>query len=53
MSITYFLIQAGTPEEWREMMDVNVIGLSLCTKETIASLIDRKVDDGHIINIGR
>uniref|UniRef100_A0A8C1SJ20 Dehydrogenase/reductase SDR family member 11 n=1 Tax=Cyprinus carpio TaxID=7962 RepID=A0A8C1SJ20_CYPCA len=36
---------------WRTMMDVHVIGLSVCTRETYQSMKERKVDDGHIINI--
>ena len=34
-------------------MDVNVIGLCLCTRETVASMRERKVDDGQIIHISR
>ncbi|XP_047500817.1 dehydrogenase/reductase SDR family member 11-like isoform X2 [Penaeus chinensis] len=41
----------GTPEEWREMLDLNVVALCLCTKEAVASMKERKVDDGHIIHI--
>nr|CAD7453794.1 unnamed protein product [Timema tahoe] len=32
-------------------MDVNVIGLSICTREAVKSMRERGVDDGHIINI--
>ncbi|KAK3885247.1 hypothetical protein Pcinc_010521 [Petrolisthes cinctipes] len=41
----------GTPEEWRTMLDVNVVGLSLCTREAVASMRQRGIDDGHIIHI--
>lgn len=41
----------GTPEEWREMLDVNVVGLCLCTREAVASMRERNVDDGQIIHI--
>ena len=35
------------------MLDVNVIALCLCTKEAVASMRERGVDDGQIIHIGR
>ncbi|MPC32866.1 dehydrogenase/reductase SDR family member 11-like [Portunus trituberculatus] len=41
----------GTPEEWRRMMDINVIALCLCTREAAKSMLERGVDDGHIIHI--
>ncbi|XP_050723081.1 dehydrogenase/reductase SDR family member 11-like [Eriocheir sinensis] len=41
----------GSPKEWREMMDLNVVALCLCTRESIASMRERGVDDGHIIHI--
>ncbi|XP_050724033.1 dehydrogenase/reductase SDR family member 11-like [Eriocheir sinensis] len=40
-----------SPKEWREMMDLNVVALCLCTRESIASMRERGVDDGHIIHI--
>uniref|UniRef100_A0A8C2JD83 Dehydrogenase/reductase SDR family member 11 n=1 Tax=Cyprinus carpio TaxID=7962 RepID=A0A8C2JD83_CYPCA len=33
------------------ILQVHVIGLSVCTRETYQSMKERKVDDGHIINI--
>jgi NADP-dependent 3-hydroxy acid dehydrogenase YdfG len=35
----------------RAMLDVNFIGLVMCTKLTIKSMRSRGIDDGHIINI--
>ena len=46
-------ISDGTKEELRNMLDLNVLGLSLCTKEVIQSMRDRDVDDGYIVNINR
>ncbi|CAG0895642.1 unnamed protein product [Cyprideis torosa] len=40
-----------TGENLRYMMDVNVIGTCLATREAVASMRERNVDDGHIINI--
>ncbi|RXG51477.1 Dehydrogenase/reductase SDR family member 11 [Armadillidium vulgare] len=41
----------GTTEEWRQIIDVNVIALCLCSKLTVKSIKERGLDDGHIINI--
>ncbi|KAL7635027.1 UNVERIFIED_CONTAM: hypothetical protein RMT77_014012 [Armadillidium vulgare] len=41
----------GTPEEWRQITDVNVIAVCLCSKLTVESIRERNLDDGHIINI--
>lgn len=41
----------GTPKEWREMLDINVVALCLCTKEAVKSMQERGVDDGQIIHI--
>ncbi|XP_042216547.1 dehydrogenase/reductase SDR family member 11-like isoform X2 [Homarus americanus] len=50
MSHNHSLLE-GTPQEWREMLDVNVVGLCLCTREAVASMRERNVVDGHIIHI--
>ncbi|XP_063224833.1 farnesol dehydrogenase-like [Bacillus rossius redtenbacheri] len=41
----------GSVAEWKQMIDVNVLALSICTKEAIQSMKERGVDDGHIIHI--
>ncbi|XP_068235041.1 dehydrogenase/reductase SDR family member 11-like [Palaemon carinicauda] len=41
----------GTPDQWREMLNVNVVALCHCTKEAVKSMRERGVDDGHIIHI--
>nr|XP_055052074.1 dehydrogenase/reductase SDR family member 11-like [Misgurnus anguillicaudatus] len=41
----------GKTSSWKTMLDVNVIGLSVCTREAYQSMKERNVDDGHIINI--
>ncbi|KAK7883081.1 hypothetical protein WMY93_029255 [Mugilogobius chulae] len=41
----------GKTSAWRNMLDVNVIALSVCTREAYQSMKERNVDDGHIINI--
>jgi len=34
-------------------MDVNVIGLSVCTQQALKSMKERGMDDGHVIHINR
>jgi NAD(P)-dependent dehydrogenase (short-subunit alcohol dehydrogenase family) len=43
----------GPVENWRKILDLNVLGLSMCTKEALQSMKERGVDDGHIIHINR
>ncbi|XP_051814237.1 dehydrogenase/reductase SDR family member 11-like isoform X6 [Acanthochromis polyacanthus] len=42
---------SGTMSGWRNILDVNVLALSICTREAYQSMKERNVDDGHIINI--
>ncbi|XP_067014718.2 dehydrogenase/reductase SDR family member 11 isoform X1 [Anabrus simplex] len=37
--------------ELRLLLDVNVLGLSICTREAVQNMRARGVDDGHIIHI--
>ncbi|XP_071353138.1 dehydrogenase/reductase SDR family member 11-like isoform X2 [Trachinotus anak] len=41
----------GQTSGWKNMLDVNVLALSICTREAYQSMKERNVDDGHIINI--
>ncbi|XP_041359718.1 dehydrogenase/reductase SDR family member 11-like isoform X2 [Gigantopelta aegis] len=41
----------GDKDKWRNMWEVNVMALCLCTQESVKSMRQRGVDDGHIINI--
>ncbi|XP_030600420.1 dehydrogenase/reductase SDR family member 11-like [Archocentrus centrarchus] len=45
------LLINGKTSGWKNMMDVNVLALSICTREAYQSMKERNVDDGHIINI--
>ena len=47
------LISDGSTEDWKKMLDLNVVGLSLCTREAIQIMKEKGVDDGHIIHINR
>ncbi|XP_006801674.1 dehydrogenase/reductase SDR family member 11-like [Neolamprologus brichardi] len=42
---------SGKTSAWKNIMDVNVLALSICTREAYQSMKERNVDDGHIINI--
>ncbi|KAI5700181.1 hypothetical protein M8J76_003471 [Diaphorina citri] len=41
----------GSVEEWRHILEVNVIALSICTREAVKSMKRRDVSDGHIIHM--
>ena len=42
---------SGDPEHWREMLEVNVLALSVCTKEAVKDMRERG-DNGYIIHLG-
>ena len=42
---------SGSTDDWKSMLDVNVLGVAICTREAVASMTSRSVDDGHIFNI--
>ncbi|KAJ9580230.1 hypothetical protein L9F63_004103 [Diploptera punctata] len=41
----------GETHDWKCMLDLNVLGLSMCTKEALKIMNENKVEDGHIIHI--
>ncbi|XP_036415085.1 dehydrogenase/reductase SDR family member 11-like [Colossoma macropomum] len=41
----------GKTSAWRNMIDVNVLALSVCTREAYQSMKERNIDDGHIIHL--
>ncbi|KAG8271385.1 Dehydrogenase/reductase SDR member 11 [Homalodisca vitripennis] len=38
---------------WRQMLDINILALVICSKLALNSMLSRGVDDGHVININR
>ncbi|MEA5533791.1 SDR family NAD(P)-dependent oxidoreductase [Crocosphaera sp. XPORK-15E] len=43
-------LMTGSTEAWREMLEVNVLALCICTREAIKDMSDRN-NNGHIIHI--
>ncbi|MEM8780852.1 MAG: SDR family NAD(P)-dependent oxidoreductase [Cyanobacteria bacterium P01_G01_bin.49] len=43
-------LMTGDTEAWREMLEVNVLALCICTREAIKDMSDRN-SNGHIIHI--
>ncbi len=43
-------LMSGSSDHWREMLDLNVLALCICTREAIAQMRERG-DDGHVIHI--
>ncbi|XP_026809482.1 farnesol dehydrogenase-like [Rhopalosiphum maidis] len=48
MTLTNIL---GNTNDWKQMFDTNVIGLSICSREVIKIMEEFKIKEGHIINI--
>ncbi|CAG7717360.1 unnamed protein product, partial [Allacma fusca] len=40
-----------TGEQMRAMLDVNVVGLALCSSRAANSMLSRGINGGHIFNI--
>lgn len=43
-------LTSGSTEQWREMLEVNVLGLCVCTREAVTDMRKRG-DDGHVIHL--
>jgi NADP-dependent 3-hydroxy acid dehydrogenase YdfG len=43
-------LTSGSTADWREMLEVNVLALCVCTREAISDM-RRRGDDGHVIHI--
>ncbi|MFO7563615.1 MAG: SDR family NAD(P)-dependent oxidoreductase [Enhygromyxa sp.] len=41
---------SGATEHWREMLELNVLALCICTREAVTDMRERG-DDGHVIHI--
>lgn len=43
-------LTSGATEHWREMLEVNVLALCVCTREALKDMRERG-DDGHVVHI--
>src|SRR5690606_18055456 len=43
-------LTSGSTEAWREMLEVNVLALCICTREAVSDMRARG-DDGHVVHI--
>lgn len=41
----------GKTSDWKNMLDVNVLALSICTKESVKLMQEKGIKEGHIIHI--
>jgi len=48
---SYFL--EGDPKLFRDVIEVNVMGLTICTQQALKLMKESGVNDGHIIHINR
>ncbi|XP_018325331.1 farnesol dehydrogenase-like [Agrilus planipennis] len=48
--LPYTSLIDGETDKWKQVLDVNILGLCLCTREAIKNMICNKVD-GHIVHI--
>lgn len=46
------LLDENNTRDFRGMLEANLLGLCICTREAVKSMRDRAVD-GHIVNINR
>lgn len=44
------LLSSAT-DKWREMLDVNVLAVCICSREAVKIMREKKIDDGFIVNI--
>ncbi|XP_071952769.1 dehydrogenase/reductase SDR family member 11-like isoform X2 [Antedon mediterranea] len=44
-------LTSGKTEYWRYMLEINVMALAICTRESIYQMTERGIDDGHIFHI--
>nr|CAD7264407.1 unnamed protein product [Timema shepardi] len=47
------MLTEGETSHWKQIFDLNVLGLSICTREAFKLMKEKGVDDGHIIHINR
>ncbi|KAK3089027.1 hypothetical protein FSP39_000244 [Pinctada imbricata] len=48
----YSPLLSGRTEDWRHMLEVNILGYCICTREAVKQMRERNVDDGHVFLVG-
>ena len=43
----------GTVDEWRTMLNTNIVALCLCTQLAVKNMQEMNISDGYIIHINR
>lgn len=38
---------------WRQLYDINVLAVQICSREALRSMRKHNIDDGYIINVSR
>lgn len=46
-------VSEGKTEEWRRVLEVNLLGPCICAREAVKLMRTRQAEDSHIININR
>ncbi|GAV06491.1 hypothetical protein RvY_16468 [Ramazzottius varieornatus] len=49
-TFTHDDLLTGDSKGWKQMIDLNVMALSICNREALRLMFKDKIDDGHIIN---
>ncbi|XP_055344654.1 dehydrogenase/reductase SDR family member 11-like [Paramacrobiotus metropolitanus] len=47
----YDTLVSGRTEKWREMFEINVLGLCICAREALKLMQKYNITDGNIVNI--
>jgi NADP-dependent 3-hydroxy acid dehydrogenase YdfG len=47
------MVLGGRTDDWFNMFHVNVLGLSICTREALKNMKERDNDSGHVVHINR
>ncbi|GLV36692.1 uncharacterized protein CBL_02473 [Carabus blaptoides fortunei] len=47
---TYMVAEKGKTEDWKQVLDTNILGLCICTREAAKSMKENTID-GHIVHI--
>ena len=42
----------GATDDWKTLLDTNIMGLSICAREGFKSMKAKGADDGYIVNVG-